>query len=111
MPKGSSTAAPPVPPPALFNSAATQHHKEPGSATDSAHPFGHELAQVTELAEEYASTAADKNRAILIREERDLINSGLKKFTPEDYIAEIQGLFATFFGEANLVRSPGPQWI
>lgn len=75
------------------------------------HPFGHELAQVTELAEEYASTAADKNRAMFRKEERDLINNGLKKFSPEDYLTEIQGLFGTFFGEAKHARNPAPQWI
>lgn len=109
--KTSSTSYPPVPPTALFTSGSTQYQKEPVSATESLHPFGHELAQVTELAEEYASTAADKTRAMLSKEERDLIDSGLKKFTPEDYIVEIQGLFTTFFGEVKHARSPGPQWI
>ncbi|ROW11577.1 hypothetical protein VMCG_01311 [Cytospora schulzeri] len=110
MPK-ISTAPPPVPPTALSTSGATQYQKEPSSAIDSPHPFGHELAQVTELAEEYASTAADKTRAMLNKEERDLLDSGLKKFTPEDYIVEIQGLFTTFFGEVKHARNPGPQWI
>lgn len=112
QPKTSASAPPPVPPTALSTAVATQHHKEPASATaDSPHPFGHELAQVTELAEEYSLTAADKNRAMFRKEERDLINSGLKKFTPEDYISEIQGLFSTFFGEAKHVHNPAPQWI
>ncbi|KUI63248.1 hypothetical protein VP1G_11499 [Cytospora mali] len=111
MPKTFTTAPPPVPPTALSTSVTNQHHKEPASATDSSHPFGHELAQVTELAEEYASTAADKNRAMFVKEERELIDSGLKKFTPEDYISEIQGLFSTFFGEVTHARNPAPQWI
>lgn len=112
MPKISSAAPPPVPPTALSTSgSSTQYQNEPSSATDGSHPFGHELAQVTELAEEYASTAADKTRAMLSKEERDLVKSGLKKFTPEDYILEVQGLFTTFFGEVKHARNPGPQWI
>lgn len=106
-----SSAPPPPPPTALFTSGSTQYQREPVSATESLHPFGHELAQVTELAEEYASTAADKTRAMLSKEERELIDSGLKKFSPEDYLVEIHGLFTTFFGEVTHARSPGPQWI
>lgn len=110
-PKTYSAASPPVPPTALFTSGSAQYQNEPASATESLHPFGHELAQVTELAEEYASTAADKTRAMLNKEERELINNGLKKFAPEDYLVEIQGIFTTFFGDVKHVRSPGPQWI
>lgn len=67
---------------------------------------------MTELAEEYASTAADKKRAAASKEEQDLADLGLKKFTPEDYISEIQSLFATFFSETTRhARAPAPQWI
>ncbi|KAK2610720.1 hypothetical protein N8I77_004126 [Diaporthe amygdali] len=109
VPKTSPMAPPPVPA-ALSASASGQHHKEP--ASESSHPFGQELAQVTELAEEYASTAADKKRAAAPKEEQDLADLGLKKFTPEDYISEIQSLFATFFSETTRhARAPAPQWI
>lgn len=94
----------------MSTSAAAQHHKEPASG-DSSHPFGQELAQVTELAEEYASAAADKKRPAASKEEQELVDLGLKKFTPEDYISEIQGLFATFFSDTRHARAPAPQWI
>lgn len=108
--KTSHMAPPPVPA-ALSTSAAVQHHKEPVAASES-HPFGQELAQVTELAEEYASAAADKKRPAASKEDQELADLGLKKFTPEDYISEIQGLFATFFNESRAhARAPAPQWI
>ncbi|KAI3392819.1 hypothetical protein diail_5168 [Diaporthe ilicicola] len=107
-PKTSPMAPPPVPA-ALSTSA--QHHKEPAAASDSSHPFGQELAQVTELAEEYASTAADKKRAAASKEDKELADLGLKKFSPEDYISEVQGLFAAFFNETRHARAPAPQWI
>lgn len=109
-PKTSHMAPPPVPA-ALSASAAVQHHKEPAAASESSHPFGQELAQVTELAEEYASAAADKKRPAASKEEQELNDLGLKKFSPEDYISEIQGLFATFFSETRHARAPAPQWI
>lgn len=109
-PKTSHMAPPPVPA-ALSTSAAAQQHKEPAGASESSHPFGQELAQVTELAEEYASAAADKKRPAASKEEQELNDLGLKKFSPEDYISEIQGLFATFFNETRHARAPAPQWI
>lgn len=109
-PKTSHMAPPPVPA-ALSTSVAAQQHKEPAATNDSSHPFGQELAQVTELAEEYASAAADKKRPAASKEEQELASLGLKKFTPEDYISEIQGLFATFFNETRHARAPAPQWI
>jgi hypothetical protein len=66
------------------------------------HPFGQELAQVTELAEEFSgrekqSTADD-----------DLSSRGLFHFSAEDYISEIQGLISDFLGD---VRPTAPLWI
>jgi hypothetical protein len=109
-PKTSHMAPPPVPA-ALSASVASQHHNQPATASDSSHPFGQELAQVTELAEEYASTVADKKRPAATKEEQELVDLGLKKFSPEDYISEIQGLFATFLSETRHARAPAPQWI
>lgn len=109
-PKTSPMAPPPFPA-ALSTSAAAQHHKEPAAPSESSHPFGQELAQVTELAEEYAPTAAGKKGAATSKEEQELADLGLKKFNPEDYISEIQGLFAAFFNETRHARAPAPQWI
>ncbi|KAF3764782.1 hypothetical protein M406DRAFT_221605, partial [Cryphonectria parasitica EP155] len=85
--KTSAKMPPPVP--AALSSSSAAATKE---------PFGHELAQVTELAEEFALKAADKSRAIATQEEKDLASRGLYKFSPEEYVSDIQSLFSTFFG-------------
>ncbi|KAI0889824.1 uncharacterized protein GGS22DRAFT_4367 [Annulohypoxylon maeteangense] len=61
---------------------------------DSQHPFGQELAQVSELAEELG---VKEKMDVIDEEEQDLIAKGLCRFRPEDYLAEVQGLFSTFF--------------
>ncbi|CAN8098974.1 unnamed protein product [Discula destructiva] len=101
--KTTSQAPPPIP--AVLSLA---QHKASGSAAE---PFGQELAQVTELAEEYAISAAKKTRHIATLEERELAERGLQKFSPEEYAAEISSLISTFFGEALHVKNPAPQWI
>jgi len=63
------------------------------------HPFGHELAQVSELAEEYG--ISKEKLAIVDEEEQDLISRGLFKFRAEDYMSEIHGLFVHAFGESR----------
>ncbi|KAJ4421411.1 hypothetical protein N0V82_003792 [Gnomoniopsis sp. IMI 355080] len=103
MAKSSSEAPPPVP--ALLS---LPQHKE---SLEIKEPFGQELAQVTELAEEYANSAAVKTRRIDIQEERELSDRGLQKFSPEEYIADISSLLSSFFGEAGHAKSAAPQWI
>ncbi|KAI5918499.1 hypothetical protein F4810DRAFT_704168 [Camillea tinctor] len=61
--------------------------------TDSQHPFGKELAQVSELAEELG--IKEKLQAI-DDEEQQLIAKGLCRFSPEDYLAEISGLVSNY---------------
>lgn len=100
MPKTSSQAPPPVP--AVLPLSQSVETKE---------PFGQELAQVTELAEEYANSAAEKSRRINTQEERELAERGLQKFSPEEYVAEISSLISSFFGDARHVKNPAPQWI
>ncbi|KAL8739637.1 MAG: hypothetical protein Q9184_008579 [Pyrenodesmia sp. 2 TL-2023] len=56
------------------------------------HPFGAELAQVNELAEEIGANEA----TMLDEEEQYLINNGLCKFTVDDYVSEIESYFGTF---------------
>lgn len=109
MPKTSPMSPPPVPL-ALAKSVATPHHKEPSAAKE---PFGTELAQVTELAEEYAATAVEKSRVIATEEEKDLATRGLQKLSAEEYLADIQSLFSTFFGgeSRHHAKMPAPQWI
>jgi len=63
------------------------------------HPFGNELAQVTELAEDYS--ISQETLAVVDEEEQELVSKGLFKFRAEDYMSEIQGLFTSAFGEAK----------
>ncbi len=71
------------------------------------HPFGKELAQVTELAEEYG--ISKERLAIVDEEEHELVSRGLFKFRAEDYMSEIQGLFLNAFGDPR--PSMGAMWI
>lgn len=99
------TALAPPPVPAALS---LPQHKGPSPAAE---PFGHELAQVTELAEEYATSAAEKTRRMATAEDRELADRGLQKFSPEEYVAEISSLISTFFGEVRHAKTPAPQWI
>lgn len=71
------------------------------------HPFGNELAQVSELAEEYG--ISKETLAIVDEEEQELISKGLFKFRAEDYMSEIQGLFMSAFGDTRPAMSS--MWI
>ncbi len=71
------------------------------------HPFGPELAQVTEIAEDYG---VREKLNIMEEEELELISRGLCKFRPEDYLSEIQGLFSTFF-RPEPAHIQQPVWI
>lgn len=70
------------------------------------HPFGNELAQVSELAEEFSSSK--QNLTILDAEEKELLALGLCKFRADDYMNEIQEFFITAFGD---IPPPTPMWI
>ncbi|KAL8718215.1 MAG: hypothetical protein Q9225_004623 [Loekoesia sp. 1 TL-2023] len=68
------------------------------------HPFGAELAQVNELAEEISANEA----TAMDEEEQYLIDNGLCKFTVDDYLSEIQG----YFGACDSPYSPfNAAWI
>ncbi|KAL8909429.1 MAG: hypothetical protein Q9207_000264 [Kuettlingeria erythrocarpa] len=62
------------------------------SNPESDHPFGAELAQVNELAEEMGANEA----TMLDEEEQYLVDNGLCKFTVDDYVSEIESYFGTF---------------
>jgi len=68
------------------------------------HPFGNELAQVTELAEEFGGQG---RMQVIDEEEQELISKGLFKFGAEDYMNEIEGLFMNAFGPPR----PMAMWI
>jgi len=71
------------------------------------HSFGNELAQVSELAEDFGITK--EKLAVIDEEEKELVSRGLFKFCAEDYASEIQGLFMSAFGDARPVMSS--MWI
>jgi hypothetical protein len=87
---------------------AQQHRKQ---LSGSRHPFGQELAQVSELAEEFSiATKAEITAAsrAMQEEEQELQFRGLLKFSADDYMSDLRGLASLIFGE---VRSAGPIWI
>ena len=61
-------------------------------AVDPSHPFGKELAQVNEVAEEFGASSA-----VFYEEERYLASKGLMKFGVNDYLDEIAGLYGGVF--------------
>lgn len=70
----------------------------------SPHPFGKELAQVNEVAEEFGATAR-----LLDEEEQEILSKGLRKFAVEDYLDEIAGLYGGIFeGKLGPMSKP---WI
>ncbi|RSM01046.1 hypothetical protein CDV31_011526 [Fusarium ambrosium] len=73
------------------------------------HPFGQELAQVTELAEEYSAKTSNTKD-----DEEDLKyikSNGLHKFTAEDYLGDVQSLLSSFFPEVSHAKPTTPLWI
>ncbi|KAK6954093.1 hypothetical protein Daesc_004055 [Daldinia eschscholtzii] len=91
-PSVSLATAPPMPPVVTSPPPARPTFRRDYS--EAQHPFGNELAQVSELAEELG--IKDKMQ-VIDEEEKELLARGLCRFRPEDYLAEVQGLFATFF--------------
>jgi len=71
------------------------------------HPFGNELAQVSELAEEYG--ISEEKLAVVDEEEQELVSRGLFKYSAADYMGEIQGLFLSTFAESRPTMSS--MWI
>ncbi|KAI1107890.1 hypothetical protein F4804DRAFT_3885 [Jackrogersella minutella] len=103
-PSISSPAVPAVPP--MVNSLPAARPNFRRDYSDAPHPFGQELAQVSELAEELG--VKDKMQ-VIDDEEQELISRGLCRFRPEDYLAEVQGLFSTFFKPEPAALAP--VWI
>jgi hypothetical protein len=57
------------------------------------HPFGKELEQVNEVAEEFG------NLRVVDEEEMLLYRKGLKKFSVDDYISEVDELYGSIFDD------------
>ncbi|KAI0483071.1 hypothetical protein GGR56DRAFT_222872 [Xylariaceae sp. FL0804] len=93
--KSSKFSVPAVPSiPAIASPPARRPSFRRPAEPESQHPFGHELAQVSELAEELG--IQDKLQMI-DEEEQQLLAEGLHRFHAEDYLAELQGLEPLFF--------------
>lgn len=91
-------------------SPARSHRAE---FSQSHHPFGQELAQVTEIAEEYGVKEKLNEYAA---EEQEMAAMGLCKFSADDYLKEIKGFFVTFYGvepvePATPAAAPASAWI
>ncbi|QSS71609.1 hypothetical protein I7I50_02520 [Histoplasma capsulatum G186AR] len=67
------------------------------------HPFGKELEQVNEVAEEFATVL----NAVIVEEEQMLVEKGLYKFAVDEYIAEIEGLYRSTFGTVEYSGGKG----
>lgn len=70
------------------------------------HPFGKELEQLDEVAEEFTSTLRE---AEMDEDTRIIQQKGLMKFCAADYMMEIQPLFTDMFGTAH--HGPEVAWI
>ena len=89
----SASFSSPPPSAALPSPPTSQSNLHRKDFSQSQHPFGPELAQVTEIAEEYGV----KERLNEVdSEEKEMLAKGLCKFTASDYLSEIQGLHGIF---------------
>lgn len=82
----------------------TNPQSAPAQPFKTSDPFGSELAQVSELAEEYGVGRQVKK---LDEEEREMQRKNLKRYTAEEYIAEFQYLFDGFLG-LDAAVAPAP---
>jgi len=71
-------------------------------SVDPTHPFGKELEQLNEVAEEFNSAVND---AELQQDLEQMMNRNLAKFCATEYMAEIEPLFA------NAYAAPAMAWI
>ena len=74
-------------------------------ALNSDHPFGKELAKVNEVAEEFGAVSS-----LMVEEEEEILSKGLCKFSVDDYINEIVGLYGggVFDGKLGPMANP---WV
>ncbi|KAI1018855.1 hypothetical protein LB505_002841 [Fusarium chuoi] len=100
--------APPMPVPAIPAVAPVPPPSFQQRALKDSHPFGHELAQVTELAEEYSTRPTTKEDE---EDHRFMKSRGLNKFSPEEYLSDVQSLILSFFPEVSHAKPTTPQWI
>lgn len=66
------------------------------------HPFGPELAQVTEIAEEFG-----QKLDAIDEEEQELLNRGFCKLAADVYLRDVEALLSSFFND----REPTPALV
>lgn len=77
------------------------------SAPRASHPFRKELEQVNEVVEEFGGVVPVPDE-----EEQILLSKGLKKFSVDDYLYEIEDLYLTYFGDGPTIHDDvGGSWI
>jgi len=94
------------PPPTTLDKPAVRNSNDIfGPASDSNHPFGKELAKVNEVAEEFGALSS-----VMVEEEQEILSKGLYKFSVDDYINEIVGLYGggVFDGKLGPMANP---WV
>lgn len=74
------------------------------------HPFGQELAQVTEIAEDFG---VSRKLDVIDEEEQELVSRGLCKISADVYLNDIQNLASFFFQDRDATHArPAPVvWI
>lgn len=106
-PNAIHTLAPPASSSAVATTRSSTDMFSAAPVTASSHPFGRELEQVNELAEEFGVV-----NSVLVEEEQILRRRGLRKFGVDDYLREIEGLLeggGVF--EDRLMGGIGTGWI
>ncbi|MCJ1482401.1 hypothetical protein MMC06_002565 [Schaereria dolodes] len=95
------------PPPSILPSNASMRGSIEifSSKSDANHPFGAELEQVNELAEEFLA----KEVTVWDEEEQYLSANGFYKYGAEDYVMEIEPLFGGAFDDVPFPMAAG--WI
>ncbi|KAL1988044.1 hypothetical protein VTN96DRAFT_1075 [Rasamsonia emersonii] len=95
------------PPSSLSNPTATirrsQDFFQP-QPEQSTHPFSRELDKVNEVAEDFGASR------VLEEEEQILLRKGLKKFSVEEYLSEIEDLYGGVFDD-QLGPPGGGSWL
>jgi hypothetical protein len=81
------------PPLNVSRTPSVRQAPDPSYKTE-AHPFGKELEQVNEVAEEFGGTTRRFDE-----EEAVLFSKGLRKFTVDDYLVEVNDLYGSIFDD------------
>ncbi|KFA70463.1 hypothetical protein S40285_00559 [Stachybotrys chlorohalonatus IBT 40285] len=97
-------SAPPMPMPRSPLTPVSAAGKE-------SHPFGQELAQVTELVEEYVKEEPRSQPRIYDEDEEYILSKGLAQFSPAEYLLELDQITSSFFPEVPDMQTAGPLWI